>query len=215
MKKAASLIEKAWAAAPHPALAVAYRDIFSGETDKVRAKRMGALVKTNPDHRESVILKAEEALHSGDGVTAWSALSPLMQVGEPSARLCLLAAQAEAMLKNPADAAVWTECAATAPSEPDWADLDPEGDAFAYSDQDWRRLVFSYGESGELIHPRFESGAAKRAVIRGREEGKSVKEDSKLLHRQPDDPGSETVSDADDLALRLDSLLGDDGEVKS
>lgn len=214
-KKAASLIEKAWTTAPHPALAVAYRDIFTGETDKVRAKRMAQLIKSNPEHRESVILKAEEALHAGDGVTAWSALSPLMQIGEPSARLCLLASQAEAMLKNPADAAVWTECAATAPSEPDWADLDPEGEAFAYSDQDWRRLVFSFGEEGELIHPRFESGASRKAVIRSREGGKPTPVDDKLLHRQPDDPGTDTVSDSDDLALRLDSLLGEDSDVKT
>lgn len=217
-KKAAGLIEKAWAIAPHPALAVAYRDIFEGETDRVRAKKMAQLIKTNPEHRESVILKAEEALHAGDGVTAWSALSPLMQLGEPSARLCLLAAEAETMLKNPADAAVWTECAATAPSEPDWADLDPEGAAFAYSDQDWRRLVFSFGESGELIHPRFEQGAAMRTVLRGRESTQSILDEEPQEdrpHRQPDDPGSDTVSDADDLALRLDSLLGDDAGQKS
>ncbi len=216
-KKAAGLIEKAWTVAPHPALAVAYRDIYTDETDKVRSKRMSQLIKSNPDHRESVILKAEEALHAGDGVTAWSALSPLMQLGEPTARLCLLAAQAEAMLKNPADAAVWTECAATAPSEPDWADLDPEGVAFEYSDQDWRRLVFSFGEHGELIHPRFERGASRRAAFLVRKKSsESVKAagDNAPL-RQPDDPGTETISDADDLALRLDSLLGDNNETKT
>lgn len=208
-KKAASLIEKAWAAAPHPALAVAYRDLLSGEPAKTRAKRLGQLIKSNPDHRESAILKAEEALMTGDGVTAWSALSPLMQTGEPSSRLCLMASQAEAMLKNPADAAVWTECAATAPSEADWSDLDPEGTAFDYSDQDWRRLVFSFGENGELIHPRFEQGAARRAILQPPAEALERKAEEPLQTRQPDDPGTDTISDSDDLAQRLDSLLGD------
>ncbi len=218
-RKAAGLIEKAWATNPHPALAAAYRDLYEDEPEKTRNKRMAQLIKTNPDHRESVILKAEEALLSGDGVTAWSALSPLMEGSEPSARLCLLAAQAETMLKNPADAAVWTECAATAPSEPDWSDLDPEGAAFEYSDQDWRRLVFSFGETAELIHPRFERGASQRAVARAKIADQSSvrldKPDEDVPMRQPDDPGTDIVAAEDDLALRLDSLLGDETRSKS
>ncbi len=43
-----------------------------------------------------------------------------------------------------------------APQEPDWSDLDPEGRAFAYQPADWARLVVSFAESGELIHPRHE-----------------------------------------------------------
>lgn len=214
-KKAASLIEKAWAVSPHPALAAAYRDVMGDEPAKARRKRIAHLIKTNPDHRESAILTAEEALHEGDGVTAWSALSPLMQIGAPSGRLCLLASQAEAMLKNPADAAVWTECAATAPSEPEWSDLDPEGTAFDYSDQDWRRLVFSFGENGELIHPRFEQGAAQRAFIRTDTAKMGEKREEGVQVRQPDDPGTDLISDSDDLAHRLDSLLGDKGPGKA
>ncbi len=211
-KKAAGLIEKAWGETPHPALVIAMRDIVKDEPVKTRKKRMDALVKANPDHRETTILKAEEALLAGDGVTAWSVLSPIMQIGAPTTRLCLLAAEAETMLQNPADASVWTECAATAASEPDWSDLDPEGTAFDYTDQDWRRLVFSFGESGDLIHPRFESGAATRAVARGKaketKEPDVVTEDKAPL-RQPDDPGPDGISAEDDLAKRLDSLLDD------
>jgi HemY protein len=43
-----------------------------------------------------------------------------------------------------------------APQEPDWSDLDPEGRAFAYQPSDWARLVATFAESGELIHPRHE-----------------------------------------------------------
>jgi len=204
-KKAAQLIEKAWGKAPHPALALAYRDIFAGESPKAKAKHLRQLYKANPTHRETILLQIEEALASGDAVTAWSALSPMVSNGTPSARLCTLAAQAETMLKNQQDARIWMERAATAPAEADWSDLDPEGDAFDYIDQDWRRLVFSFGEKGELIHPRYESGAARRKPI----DIKPVHEASAL---NPSPNASEAKSqlgdvDPDDLAERLDSLM--------
>ena len=83
----------------------------------------------------------------------------------PSARLCLLAARAEDMLDNPRDARLWLERAATAPLEADWSDLDPSGEAFHYTAQDWRRLIMSYGEAGELIHPRQEQLSPRRAIL--------------------------------------------------
>jgi len=160
-KKAASLIEKAWGQAPHPALALAFLDLQMGESDKTRAKRINGLVKHNPTHRESVLLLAEEALRQKDGVSALSLLSPLL-AENPSARLCVLAAQTETILQNPAEAALWMQRAATAPREADWSDLDPSGESFDYSDQDWRRLVFSFGDTGELIHPRAERQDVRR-----------------------------------------------------
>ncbi|MBC6402204.1 MAG: hypothetical protein GDA35_00990 [Hyphomonadaceae bacterium] len=165
IRKAVSVIEKAWSVRPHPALGIAYRSAIEGLSEKDRARRMNQLLKTNPDHRETRILEIENALHAGDAVAAWSELSPLLQNTEPTTRLCLLAAAAETMLENPVDAAVWTRRAATAASEPDWADIAPDGGAFDYEDKDWRRLVFSYGETGDLIHPRFETGAALKPVL--------------------------------------------------
>ncbi len=212
-KKASQLIEKAWAKAPHPALSLAYRDIHAGDSAKTRAKHLRNLTKTNPSHRESVLLNVEELLSSGDAVTAWSTLSPLVNEETPSARLCTLAAKAETLLSNPQDARIWMERAATAPAEPDWSDLDPEGDAFDYTDQDWRRLIFTYGEKGELIHPRYERGAARRAPLAlnletssGEEAEEAVSVDTQMP-RQPDDSGTSKVIDRDDLAERLDSLL--------
>jgi len=212
-KKAGQLIEKAWAKAPHPALSLAYRDIHEGASVKARAKHIKTLLKTNPSHRESILLNVEELLSTGDAVTAWSTLSPLMSGETPSARLCTLAAKAEAMLNNPQDARIWMERAARAPAEPDWSDLDPEGDAFDYTNQDWRRLIFTYGEKGELIHPRYERGAARRAPLAlnletsPTEEGTKDVSSDNFVNRQADDPGSNKVIDADDLAERLDSLL--------
>ncbi len=215
-KKALSVLEKAWTRSPHPALSAALLDLLMDETDAVRDKKISHFIRQNSDHRESILLKIEENLRTGDAVSAWSMLSPMMTEGEPSARLCLLAAEAETMLSNEADAKVWALRAATAPVEPDWSDLDPEGDAFDYSDQDWRRLVYSFGEKGDLIHPRFESGAARV----GRSGRKDTNEDSKLdaskiiendesLHRAEREESADYDVDTDDLAMRLDSLLED------
>ncbi|WP_409432401.1 heme biosynthesis protein HemY [Litorimonas sp. RW-G-Af-16] len=215
-KKAASVIEKAWSQAPHPALSLAYLDLFEGESDKTRARKVAGLIAKNPTHRESVLLGVENDLRTGDAVSAWSALAPLVKVENPTARLCLLAAQAEQRLNNDADARLWTERAATAPREPNWSDLDPSGEGFDYSAQDWRRLVFSYGDTGELIHPRAERQAE------GRRPGPNNAPDTKLiieqkkapetspveLPHQPDDPGIPPTGD--DLAGRLDSLLDKD-----
>jgi len=212
-KKASQLIEKAWAKVPHPALSLAYKDIHAGDSQKARAKHLRNLTKTNPAHRESVLLTVEELLSSGDAVTAWSTLSPLVNQETPSARLCALAARAEALLKNPQDARVWMERAATAPAEPDWSDLDPEGEAFDYTDQDWRRLVFTYGEKGELIHPRYERGAARRAPLARDKESlhQLTKDNGVSTDSMADDKNDDIVikkgEDTDDLAERLNSLL--------
>jgi HemY protein len=54
------------------------------------------------------------------------------------------------------EARVWLAKGMSAPPEPDWSDLDPEGRPFAYHAQDWARLALTYAEAGELIHPRLE-----------------------------------------------------------
>jgi len=109
------------------------------------------------------MLLAEDHLRRGDAVKAWAILSPLLRSDKtPSSRLCVLAAQSEERLNNPKDAHLWLQRAATAPREADWSDLDPSGESFDYTPQDWRRLVFSYGDTGELIHPRFDSRAPLR-----------------------------------------------------
>jgi len=137
-RKAISILEKAWSRAPHPALSAAFLDLLEGKSDKERDKKVRSFIKQNADHRESLLLQVEENLRAGDAVTAWSALSPMLEGDDPSARLCLLAAKSETLLSNEADAKVWALRAGTAPAEPDWSDLDPEGDAFDYSAQDWR-----------------------------------------------------------------------------
>jgi HemY protein len=155
--RAAGLLEDAWTAAPHPAIALAYRDLRPEETDKARAKRMLGLAEMNAEHRESRIIRAEQALGESDGAGAEAALAPLLVADrEPSARLCGLAARAAQARGDVAKARAWTAQATLAAGEPDWSDLDPEGPAFAYTREDWARLVYSFGDTGKLIHPRHE-----------------------------------------------------------
>lgn len=208
-KKAISLIEKAWAKNPHPALAVAFQDLIKGETDRVRTKRIESLIKTNPTHKESHMIQADEKLRSEDGVAALSVLAPYLNLDSesepPTARLCQLAGQIEEHLGNMADARLWYERAATAPLEPDWSDLDPEGDAFDYSDSDWRRLTFSFGETGELIHPRYEAGAPRRKPV----QIEKAKTEEKVIRdfEEVSDVTEVLDESKEDLSKRLDSLL--------
>ena len=210
-KKAASILEKSWSRAPHPALALSYRDIFRTEPAKVRAKKLKSLTKTNPAHRESFILAAEEALRDGDAVGALQSLGSLLREEEPSARLCALASAAEDKLGNAVDARAWHIRAASAPIEADWSDLDPDGPAFKYEDNDWQRLITSYGETGELIHPRYEAHKRRRSVLSvnpAAPETKSAAPAEMETPPRPDDPGINLKSDdTEDLSQRLENLL--------
>lgn len=154
-QKAAALIEGAWKAAPHPALWLAYRDLRTDEVPRQRAERLAGLAALNPGHRESRILSVEQALIGGDPRTAQEAAAGL--AAEPlTARLAGLFARLAYALAEPDEARMWTTRGLAAPQEADWSDLDPEGRAFAYRPGDWARLVSTFAETGELIHPRLE-----------------------------------------------------------
>ncbi len=153
--RASAVIETAWKTAPHPALWLAYRDLKTSETPRERAKRLTELAGQNPAHRESRILNVEAALIGGDAPAARTAIAALD--GEPlTARIAGLQARSAYASAQPDEARLWLAKGAGAPQEPDWSDLDPEGRAFAYDAADWARLVMTYAETGELIHPRHE-----------------------------------------------------------
>jgi HemY protein len=153
--RAASMLENAWKAAPHPALFLAYRDLRTDETPKARAARLRDLAGQNPRHRESRILFVEQALIAGDPAGARDAALALE--AEPvTARIAGLRARVAYASGQPDEARLWMAKGMSAPHEPDWSDLDPEGRAFAYHASDWARLVATFAETGELIHPRLE-----------------------------------------------------------
>ena len=165
-KAAQGVLELGWKAYPHPALAQLARRI--NPTDKSAAKtekHLEALIAINPDHRESRILKAELAMSRKEWLNAVKALAMLIEE-RPTARLSLLLEKALMGYGDPAEAERWGRMAVTASREPEWSDLDPQGGAFHYKPQDWARLVYTFGDAGLLVHPRFE--AADRDLEAGK-----------------------------------------------
>ena len=153
--RASATLENAWKASPHPALWLAYRDLKTAETPRERAQRLLVLAAQNPTHRESRILYVEQALIAGDASGARDAVRALE--GEPvTARIAGLRARVAFASGMPDEARLWMAQGMNAPQEPDWSDLDPEGRAFAYHASDWARLVITFAETGDLIHPRHE-----------------------------------------------------------
>ena len=153
--RAAGVIENAWRAAPHPALWLAYRDLYTRETPRERAQRLQGLAGLNPTNRESKLLMAEQALLTGDAAGAREATTSLL-TEPPTSRFCALMARTAFTAGDADEARAWIARSGAAPQEPDWSDIDPDGKAFAYTPQDWSRLVAVYAETGELIHPRLE-----------------------------------------------------------
>lgn len=167
--KAQSILETAWRNRPHPALTIVWADLKPGEDQRARARRLRTLADFNPEHRESRILIAEAAIAEGDWSSAYEALLPLVNES-PSARLCTLMEAVARGRGDAEDAHRWAHQAASAAREPDWSDLDPDGRAFNYTDEDWSRLVYQFGDAAQLIHPRYESygrelGALARVAL--------------------------------------------------
>ncbi len=151
-----ALIQLAWKARPHPALYLLWRDLAPRETPKDRAERLGELAALNPDARESKLVRAEQALLVRDPATARIIAEPLASAAQPDARLCGLLARIAFAESKTDEARAWMARGQAAPQDPDWTDIDPAAQAFAYAPTDWARLVSTYAETGELIHPRLE-----------------------------------------------------------
>lgn len=207
--QAASVLEAAWEQSPHPALALAYRDLKADEPATARAKWLDGLIQMNSGHRESTILRVEQALALEDGAVALNHLTGLLAGGATTRTLGLQAAA----LTLTGDAKAAQDVLArmvSAPREADWSDLDPEGPAFAYDDADWVRLVESFGDGGTLIHPRHERFQPERLaapelaptalVATTPNEPAYVAPDADLGWR-PDDPGTEPATDAEGAAI--------------
>lgn len=156
VKAAQGVIELGWKAHPHPALAHLCRRLDPTDTPKSQIARLDALAATNPDARESRILKAEIAMAERNWMSAIKTLALLVEEN-PTARLCLLLEQALRGYGDEAEANRWGRMAVTASREAEWSDIDPKGTAFDYSRRDWARLVYAFGDAGNLVHPRYET----------------------------------------------------------
>ena len=158
VKAAQGVLELAWKARPHPALAQMSRRLDPAHKSAADRARLEGLIAANPGHRESRILKAELAIESKSWVDAVRELALLIEE-KPTARLSLLMERALRGYGDEPEAERWSRMAATAAREADWSDIDPRGAAFDYSAKDWSRMVYAFGDTGELVHPRHESFA--------------------------------------------------------
>jgi len=155
-KAAQGVLELGWKARPHPALAQLSRSLIPQDTRQNIAARLKALADANPGHRESRILQAEIAMDAADWVGAIRTLALLVEEN-PTARLCLLMERALKGYGDPTEAQRWGRMAASASREADWSDIDPKGNAFDFERGSWSRLVYAFGDVGDLVHPRYEA----------------------------------------------------------
>ena len=155
-KAAQGVLELGWKARPHPALAQLSRRLVPQDTPANIAARLQALISAHPNHRESRILAAEIAMDSAEWVPAIRSLALLVEEN-PTTRLCLLMERALRGYGDQSEAARWGRMAVSASREPDWSDIDPKGNAFDFDQRDWARLVYAFGDVGDLVHPRYES----------------------------------------------------------
>ena len=185
-KAALGVLELGWKARPHPALAQMVRQMSVAGDKDVLESRLQRLIEANPDHYESKVLSAELAMQKSDWVSAVKTLAILVEAA-PTGRLCLLMERALKGYGDPKEAARWSRMAVTASREGDWSDLEPKGGAFGYAPADWARLVYRFGDAGQLVHPRHETFARELDVSRATallpspdEDGKGVKPNVKL-----------------------------------
>lgn len=119
LKKAARIVETAFAANPHPDLADVEAHLRPGDAALDRLRRIRTLANTASGDRESAIALAHAAIDAHEFRQARTVLEPLLE--EPTQRVCLLMAELEAA--EHADigkAREWTARAVRAGRDPAW-----------------------------------------------------------------------------------------------
>jgi HemY protein len=159
--RAEDVLEAAWAASPHPALWLSYRDLVSDETPRERARRLQGLIDRNPKHLESRILQVERTLLTGVRQDITDAVKALENASTPDTltkRCCAVLARGASALQDMDTARAWAARAAMAKADPEWSDIDAEGRAFEYGAADWSNLILTFAGKAILVHPRHERG---------------------------------------------------------
>src|SRR6185436_17972753 len=119
LRRASRIIEKAWAANPHPDLAEAYAHLRPGDSARERLARVQSLAQRAPGHAESALAVARAALEAQEFTTARSALKPLLK--EPTQRVAALMAEIEQHESgDEGRAREWMARALRAPRDPAW-----------------------------------------------------------------------------------------------
>jgi len=226
--KAQDVVESAWALSPHPELAAAYAAIHPNDDTTARARRMNALVQLNPNHVESRLVAAEQAMAQGQWFDARSALEPLTQ-GPPTARACVLMAEIAQEERGDVTAAQgWLARAARSPRDAQWRCAH-----CGFVVQDWAPICSNCDAFDSLswVAPRADaleslpSGGATIAgtvleakAVETKREGSSTRaapkrdEADASVPRPPDDPGIGEDDAADGMG-DSENVFGEDFET--
>jgi HemY protein len=93
LRKARRILERAWAANPHPDLAEAFANLRLGDSARERLTRMQKLADLAPGNIEGAIAVAHSALDARDFAAARAALAPYLAA--PTQRVATLMAEIE------------------------------------------------------------------------------------------------------------------------
>src|SRR6185312_1864817 len=217
-------VEKAWAATPHPDLALAYAHLRPGDSAEDRLKRAKRLAKKRPDDPEAKLSVARAAIEANRFSEARALLEPLL--GDPTQRACLLMAELEsAEHGDHGKAREWTIRALRAKRDPawvadgyvsqEWLPASPRSgaiDAFAWSVPDAAPAgpVLEQAETVLTVPPpRAEAPPAKPLVDAAHARAAARKEKPAPIVAEPprpDDPGPELQEETQ--ATRGFSLFG-------
>ncbi len=124
LRRAARIVEVAFAATPHPDLADAYLAVRPGDSAADRLARAEALARCAPGQPESRLTVARAALDARDVARARQVMGPLINGEEgsrPTVRTCLTMADIEEVEHGESGALLeWLQRAARAPHDPAW-----------------------------------------------------------------------------------------------
>ncbi len=118
--RAARVVEKAWAASPHPELCAAYAEIHPEESPARRLDRFGKLTEARPDHPETRMLLAELNIAAERFPDARRALGDLPETAPTARSLAIMAAIERGEGGDDAVVRGWLTKALTASRGPRW-----------------------------------------------------------------------------------------------
>src|SRR3954470_4239284 len=119
LRRASRIIEKAWAANPHPDLADTYAHLRPGDSARERLTRVQSLALKAPSHVESALAVARAALDAQEFAVARNAIRPLLK--EPTQRVAAVMAEIEERESgDEGRTREWMARALRAPRDPAW-----------------------------------------------------------------------------------------------
>lgn len=194
-RRAAKILEGAYAQTPHPDLAAAYLRVRHGDLVSDRLTRARALARIAPDDPELMLTVGRAALEAHDVKAARKAIAPLLAsefaFGRPTRRVCLLMADIEEFESHQGSVREWLSRAARAPRDKAWvadgvisdrwAPVSPSGelDAFVWRTPDERLAALA-----ETV-PIKPEPTDEAPVLPGRAGSAALKEEAKPAAEPP------------------------------